>query len=112
MIPEGWQGVLAKQDVVPAGQGSRGRGPERSNNNSSILYTIKHPHMPYVVLGDDQHEAGDVWVRGENVAAARGFSTATRDNVQKVMTNAPFRRQSRTIPKPIVNFAPQHVLYF
>ena len=59
VIPEGRQGVLAKQDVVPAGQGRRGRGPEMPNNNSSILYT-KHPHMPDVVLGDDQHEASVV----------------------------------------------------
>ena len=43
------QGVLAKQDVVPAGQGGRGRGPEMPNNNSSIPYIVKHLHMPDVV---------------------------------------------------------------
>lgn len=57
--PEGRQGVLAKRDGVPAGQGGLGRGPEMPNNNSSIPYTVKHPHMPDVVLGDDQHEASD-----------------------------------------------------
>ena len=47
--PEGRQGVLAKRDGVPAGQGGLGRGPEMPNNNSSIPYTVKHPHMPDVV---------------------------------------------------------------
>ena len=66
VIPEGRQGVLAKQDV-PSGQGGRERGPERPNNNSSILYTVKHPQIPDVVLGDDQHEASLVPEFGEKM---------------------------------------------
>ena len=40
---------LLNRTVFLLGRGGRGRGPEMPNNNSSIPYTVKHPHMPDVV---------------------------------------------------------------